>query len=276
MDNKEFPQVKLGRANILLIIELLMTICLAVISHFLLKEPVMAGIVLMVGIMITFSTYTIKTHIIDENRKQTEEGKQYWKAFSTWVEVQQHEDPDIKKVGTDIVQKAQQAVEQLWHNKTWRVNTSFELDTLIRKYSKETKHCIQATALCARKWQEKQTFKELFEENLKSLSKDVKVERIFILMDNEVKDSKVKEIIKQHKDAGIQVQCVKFEDIPGEKAKDFIIFDEKKVIWENLTADLKDFSDGYVSKDPHTLQDWIQTFNGISHRATPNINEFFR
>ena len=76
-ENKERLHVRLEKANIFLLVEFLATIAMSLFSHFYLKETAIAGIVLMVGILITFSTYTLKAHVIDENRKQTEHNKKY-------------------------------------------------------------------------------------------------------------------------------------------------------------------------------------------------------
>lgn len=271
-------KLKFEKADILILIEFIVSVVMAAIAHFFLKQEIIAGIVLMVGILITMSTYILKGHIINENRKQSEEHKKYLKRVKLWVDIEHHKDMDIRKRGDEIIRNADTALNEIIEG-TWEVRDRFELDTVIKEYVQESEHTILATHIDAKKWEESHSFRELFEENVKARKKGVMIHRIFILWERELTEPTgraVREIVGKHKEVGIKVECVRNSDIPPGKAKDFMIFDDKKVIVENLSPDFAEFTDGIVSKNVNIVKEWKKTFERISTQANEDLDEFFR
>lgn len=270
----ENSKLKFGKADIFILIEFLVSVGMAVISHFFLRQEIITGTVLMVGILITMSTYILKNHVINENRKQTEENKKYLERVKLWVDIEHHKDIERREKGVEIISKAEGELNKILQG-TWQIQSRFDLDAEVKKCVKNAKNSILATHINVKGWRESQSSKEIFEENKRAIERDVRIHRIFILFDKELKDPLTKEIMEKHKKIGVKVECVKNTEIPPDKVKDFIIFDDKKVIIENLSPDFKRFTDGIVLKNEQEIKEWMEIFRKISTQASEDLNKFF-
>ena len=77
------------------------------------------------------------------------------------------------------------------------------------------------------------------------------------------------DIVKNHEDAGIRVLCVLTNKLANELVRDFIIFDSRKLLIEDLHKGVDSYIRAEVSVNPHTVREWEDRFDFIENQAMP-------
>jgi hypothetical protein len=259
-------------ATIGVMVELLFSVMLAVLVYYLQDLLSVEGIgaqlvilLLFIGLLITMSTYILKNHITFENSIQSEEHKKYLEIVRLWAELQNLEDEELREMAAKHVYDTTKKLRRLNEGR-WIVERSHEIDTAIMRFLKDTQETIKATHIGVSKWGEKAN-EVIFKENVKAVDRNVRITRVFILTNEDCDNPVARRVIENHKRAGINVLCVKSSELQSDLVKDFIVFDGKKLLTEDLPVGVDHYTNAEVNVNPKIVRDWEEKFDFIANQA---------
>lgn len=231
-------------------------------------------ILLFVGFFITISTYILKNHITFENQEQNEEHKRNFEIVRLIAVFQQKiNDEERLNLANKKIKKVISEIAKLIDG-NWTIVGVTDIDIQIKNDIAKTKTSILATHKCPENW-ESPSNQAIFAENEKAIKeKGIKIKRVFLLSNSDIaKFEKIKIIMKKHSEIGVDVLCVRAQDLKTHLSEDFLIYDRKKVIIEDIVEDKTEYERALVTVNKEDVNSWITKFDHILNYAL-NIEEF--
>jgi len=263
----------LDKVNLFILGEFLLGLILSLSVHVFIKDADITATVLIIGTLLTISTFILKNHITLANLEQTSEHKKYLKVVKLWAQIDRHTERIVQRKGSELIHETTKYLEELSKG-TMSINNPYRLTGFIMECVKECEKNMYTTHIATGQWNDI-SYDKLFKSNIEAKERGVNIHRIFMLFPEELSDPNVRIIINKHDEIIDKIECIKLDDVEPHMQKDFMIFDDKLVIVEDLSMDKKEFISGMVSWNKNEIRKWKDNFNSISSYSTEDPEKFF-
>jgi hypothetical protein len=187
------------------------------------------------------------------------------------------EDEDLRVIGIQYMDGAERKLLGLSRSIVTGSDESFLL--LSRKLEKATTIVLATNVAYTlddlMSWKNKRRAKNYYSTNVGAIRRGVRIERMFLLRRNnfwndekQQLDPRAQEVIKSHKEDGVDVYVVWHQEIQRQEIEDFVIVDGRMVYVSNVDTVLQeDDWSGEISYDESTRRIYTERFHKFKRVA---------
>ncbi len=219
--------------NAAAIVEFLAGSGLAIFFHLVLKYPQAAYIIFGMGILLSLGTYLLRDDIVKTREALLD---QYHKAHETTFMMAQIADPECQAKAHEVMAAAKRTLSLLHHGRIPLDENEFYLEAA--KCCDQATHHIKAVDPLNAAWTTRGALLNLYQANLRSLDRRVKITRIFVVDHEELTDPATQKLLVAQFRDNIDVRIAYRDELPSANdisgrentsSFDFAIYDDRTV-----------------------------------------------